>query len=213
MADSTFADMQARIADELQRTDLQQQIANAVVEACDYYSADAWFQNDAQNTSTTTVAGTSTYTAPTDVIMIRQLMVTVNQTKYELVCKSWEYINKEDSNSASPVQGPPVHYAVSAPSSGMTIRLFPTPDNAYQLQYDYIGLISPPVNDSDAPMWTAARLIREMMRHYAKYLVDTSVLRDTGAAMVDKKLADDYFVAAKRQLWMLKSTGRVAPNW
>jgi hypothetical protein len=150
VVDTTLADMRARIMDELQRTDLSSQINNAITEAADYFRRDAFFRNDAQDTSTVTVAHTNVYAAPADVAEIRQLSVTVDNTKYPLRLRSWEYINTEDSNTLNPVAGPPVEYAINLQSSGMTIRLFPTPDGAYQLQYDYVQIIPPPVNDSDS---------------------------------------------------------------
>jgi len=56
--------------DELQRTDLAPQINNAIAEAADYFRRDAFFRNDAQNSSTITVMGTNVYMAPTDVAEI-----------------------------------------------------------------------------------------------------------------------------------------------
>jgi hypothetical protein len=166
--------MRARIMDELQRTDLAGQINNAITEAADYFRRDAFFRNDAQDSSTVTVADTSSYPAPADVAEIRQLSITVSNNKYPLRLRSWEYINAEDSNVLSPVTGPPVEYAVNLLSSGMTIRLFPTPDSAYRLQYDYVQIIPAPVQDTDSNFWTMEG--REMVRAYAKYL-----LRDDGA--------------------------------
>src|SRR5579883_158388 len=133
--------MRARIMDELQRTDLASQINNAITEAADYFRRDTFFRNDAQDSSTVTVRGTSVYSAPADIAEIRQLAITVANTKYALRLRSWEYINVEDSNAAAPVQGPPVQYAVNLLSGGMAIRLFPTPDGAYPLQYDYVQII------------------------------------------------------------------------
>ena len=67
MADTTLADMRTRIMDELQRTDLASQINNAIAEAADYFRRDAFFRNDAQDTSTITVVGNNVYLAPSDV--------------------------------------------------------------------------------------------------------------------------------------------------
>src|SRR5260370_3250482 len=115
VADSTLADMRARIIDELQRTDLSGQINNAITEAADYFRRDSFFRNDAFDSSTVTVAGTNVYNAPGDVAEIRQLAITVNNTKYPLTLRSWEYINAEDSNTLKPVAGPPVEDAVILP--------------------------------------------------------------------------------------------------
>lgn len=211
MADSTLADMRARIMDELQRTDLASQINNAIAEAADYFRRDSFFRNDAQDTSTITVAGTNVYMAPTDVAEIRQLTITVNNAKYPLRVRSWEYINVEDSNTLNPVSGPPVEYAVNLQSSGMTIRLFPTPDGAYQLQYDYIQIVPAPVEDTDSNFWTVEG--REMVRAFAKYLLRMTVLNDPQTAQSDKELADEYFRKLKQETGAKRFTGRLQPHW
>lgn len=211
MADTTLADMRARIMDELQRTDLASQINNAITEAADYFRRDAFFRNDAQDSSTVTVAGTSVYAVPVDVAEIRQLAITVSNTKYPLRVRSWEYINIEDSNTLAPVTGPPVEYAVNLPSTGMSIRLFPTSDGAYQLQYDYIQIIPAPVLDSDSNFWTMEG--REMVRAYAKYLLRMTVLNDPQSAAIDKELADQYFRKLKQETGAKKFTGRLRSYW
>lgn len=211
MADTTLADMRARIMDELQRTDLAGQINNAITEAADYFRRDAFFRNDAQDSSTVTVAGTSVYAAPPDLAEIRQLCITVFNTKYPLRLRSWEYINAEDSNVLSPVAGPPVEYAVNLLSSGMTIRLFPTPDGAYRLQYDYVQIIPAPVQDTDSSFWTMEG--REMVRAYAKYLLRMTVLNDPQSAQIDRELADLYFRKLKQETGAKKFTGRLRAHW
>ncbi len=211
MADTTLADMRTRIMDELQRTDLAGQINNAITEAADYFRRDAFFRNDAQDSSTTTVAGTSVYAAPADVVEIRQLAITVSNTKYPLRLRSWEYINAEDSNAAAPVQGPPVEYAVNLPASGMSIRLFPTPNGAYRLQYDYIQIIPAPALDGDSNFWTMEG--REMVRAYAKYLLRMNLLNDPQSAQIDKEMADQYFRKLKQETGAKKFTGRLRAHW
>lgn len=210
MADSTFADMQARIADELQRTDLAEQITNAVIEACDYYRRDAFFKNDAQATQSAT-AGVNVYPAPSDVAELRALFVTVDYTIYPLRRRSWEYINAEDSDTAKPVAGPPTEYALNLLASGMQVRLFPTPDAAYTLQYDYVQIIPPPQNDGDSNFWTMEA--REMIRAYAKYLLRSGVLGDPQGAAIDRAIADDYFRKLKLETGMKKFTGRLRAHW
>jgi hypothetical protein len=211
VADSTLVDMRTRIMDELQRTDLASQINNAITEAADYFRRDAFFRNDAQNSSTITVAGTNVYMAPTDVAEIRQLAITVNNTKYPLWLRSWDYINIEDSNTLTPVTGPPVEYAVNLLSGGMSIRLFPTPDGAYELQYDYVQIVPAPVADTDSNFWTVEG--REMVRAFAKYLLRMTVLNDPQSAQTDRELADQYFRKLKQETGAKKFTGRLQAHW
>ncbi len=197
--------------DELQRTDLASQINNAITEAADFFRRDAFFRNDAQDSSTITVPGTAVYQTPQDVAEIRQLAITVSNTRYPLRQRSWEYINAEDSNALSPVTGPPVEYAVNLPSGGMTIRLFPTPDGAYRLQYDYVQITPAPVQDTDSNFWTLEG--REMVRSYAKYLLRMTVLNDPQSAQADLELADQYFRKLKQETGMKKFTGRLRAHW
>ena len=203
--------MRARIVDELQRTDLSGQINNAITEAADYFRRDSFFRNDAFDSSTSTAAGTNVYPAPADVAEIRQLAITVNNTKYPLRLRSWEYINAEDANTLNPVAGAPVEYAVILESGGMKIRLFPTPDGVYQLQYDYVQIMPAPIHDGDSNFWTLEG--REMVRAYAKYLLRMTVLNDPQSAQIDKELADQYFRKLKQETGAKKFTGRLQAHW
>ena len=173
--------------------------------------ATSFFRNDAFDTSTTTVAGTNVYMAPADVAEIRQLAITVNNTKYPLKLRSWEYINAEDSNTLNPIAGPSVECRSILQSSGMAIRLFPTPDGAYQLQYDYVQIVAAPVHDGDSNFWTQEG--REMVRAYAKYLLRMTVLNDPQSAQIDKELADQYFRKLKQETGAKKFTGRLQAHW
>ncbi len=94
----------------------------------------------------------------------------------------------------------------------MAIRLFPTPDGAYQLQYDYVQIIPAPVQRfSDSNFWTVEG--REMVRAYAKYLLRMTVLNDPQSAQIDKELADQYFRKLKQETGAKKFTGRLRSHW
>jgi hypothetical protein len=93
----------------------------------------------------------------------------------------------------------------------MSIRLFPTPDGAYRLQYDYVQIIAAPVLDTDSNFWTVEG--REMVRAYAKFLLRMNVLNDPQGADSDRQMADLYFRKLKQETGAKKFTGRLRAHW
>jgi hypothetical protein len=115
-------------------TDLVNEALQAVTAEADW----PWLQ-----TSTTfpTVAGTSTYTPPTDWSQTRSLCIDgYDAMDYRSLSEIREYLSTQ--------RGVPTVYTVS----GEVVLLRPTPDAAYTVTHDYLKGEPALVNDTDRPI-------------------------------------------------------------
>lgn len=173
---TTLAILKARIADELNRTDLTSQIAYAVSDAIALYQVRRFRFNQVRGTFST-VAGTEFYTTstiPDDIVAVDSLRITVNGRVVTL--DPWSFQVMEDISSTSNTRAQPRAWSWYADQ----IRLYPVPDAVYPLTISYLQRIAAPASDANSNVWTtdAASLIR----HAAKRMVYSEVLMNQGDA-------------------------------
>jgi hypothetical protein len=80
---STYTQLQSRIADDLNRTDLTSQIQQNILLAIQYYKGERFWFNETTTTLTATV-GQAYVTAPTDILRIDALYITVSSRNVPL---------------------------------------------------------------------------------------------------------------------------------
>ena len=209
MADTrTLQNMVDRIASELSRDDLGTTgdngvaaIQNAIRDAVYFYQPQAHFINEAI-TTTSTVAGQSTYNLPEDLVSLTQLDIIRYNTVYPLHLRRYQDLDRMDSLSPTPIQGAPEDYAIY----DQQVRLFPTPDAVYSLRFIYYAAIPfPELTESN--FWTTTA--EEMIRARAKYGLNMSVIRDPGAAQLDKQIENEAFQAIVHQTTEKLHTGQI----
>lgn len=181
---TTLAIMKARIANELgQRSDLDDEIANAINDAIGAYQQTRFHFNEGRTVTFTTVAGQEFYDAD-DAANIAKLWVVdymvyyVGDTPYhlgQLTPAEMEGASANASNTGEP--GAWCWY-------GDQIRIYPAPSGAYTVRVGGTMTIAAPATDAEAnnPWMThAERLIRSR----AKLELAIHVLKeqDTAAAM------------------------------
>lgn len=182
---NTYANMQARIANEVLGSPTASDIRNAIQDAISEFERQTFWFNDMRtfgdvagsSSNLQTVQGKEFYSyqdLPVLVNMphIRKIMVFAFQQRYPLISRTPQWM---DDQSISPVwNGLPTDWCWQAGS----MRLYPIPNDAYPLIVD--GNIRFPalVNDSDYNCWTneAERLIR----YEAKRLLFRDIIRDDG---------------------------------
>lgn len=199
--------MQARIADEIKRPNISDQIAYAILDAITFYQLERFFFNEATDTSTTTVQGTNIYAGPSDLIELVNLEVTVPASGliYPLDPRDIEEILLLDQ-SIPPIQGQPTKFAFF----GNQFRLWPTPDLAYQLTFFYQQQIPAPVNDTDQGFWMTTA--EPMVRHMAKALLYIGTIHDSVKADAMRKIADTFFQQLKKETAGKLYTGKTHPT-
>lgn len=206
---TTFAVLKARIATELERDDLTDPIANAVLDAVKEYERERFWFNESRDLTFSTVAGQRAYTTAAGawiprVITVDDLFLTVSTQNRPL--------RKEDPaalellNDASSPNGEPYAWAWLNDS----IILYPTPDDAYTVRAVAHWRLADLSADGDSNAWTT--YAEPLIRYRATQLIHQTVSRDAeGAALLEpliaKALADLRAETSRR-----KTTGRIRPT-
>ena len=184
---ATYGDLQARIADEIVRSDLTTQIQNAILTSVLEFDRERWYFNEtAFNTST--VIGQREYTSTniTNTLQIDTIKMTiVAGTVYDLQPRSYEEIEVLTSGSTAVDSGQPTFYAYF----NQQISLFPIPDSAaYTFRVVGAKKLTELASASDSNAWTNDA--EPMIRARAKWHLYTHVIKDAAQA----NLMNDTFL-------------------
>lgn len=180
----TLADLKARIALELNRTDLTDFIADQIARSVDRYANRRFWFNESTGTTTTT-ANQETATAPSGLRVIDKLFITVSGVKYELEARSLATI--QDWLGSTTTTGRPTDYAFS----GSTLTFYPEPDAVYTITAVGIFDLATLDQDSDETAWTdeAEDLIAyDVIERVARVRVRNLTLANEAKAQRDNAL-------------------------
>lgn len=204
----TYGNMVTKIASELSRDDLAStdagiaSIREAIRSAVYFYQPHAMFVNEAIATSPT-VAGTSTYDLPTDLVSLTQLDFIQNNVVYPLTRRWYQRLDAMDSIVSGAIQGFPEEYDIY----NHQVRLFPTPSDVYTLRFIYYAGLPFPETDGASSFWTTTG--EALIRARAKYTLNMDVIRDAEAASMDKQSEKEAFEALMHQTAEKLHTGRI----
>jgi hypothetical protein len=169
---TSFADIRGRIADDLDRPDINTQIGDELRRAVRHYERQRWWFNEAQAT-TPTVANQPNYALPTDLLVLDDLEYTnaggnrllVNEITWGRYLETWRY-------NSSATTGTPQDWAYNSDQ----LWLGPTPNAIYTLTLGYIKTLSPAsFSDGTDNAWT----------NYADDLISSRALRSLGSRLLD----------------------------
>ncbi len=171
---ATYGDMQARIADELDRTDLTTQIQRSIITAIRMFQRrNFWFNERSFQFST--VIGQEYYGAADNAQIASSPNIQILRLQYgggvrwELPRQTFEQV---DQLSASrDWRGVPEVFAYR----GEQIRLYPIPSQVWPIDAFNIYRIPDPPSDSDSSEWFNEA--EEMIRTHAKIDLLTNVIR------------------------------------
>jgi len=142
---STYAQLQAAVANWLHRTDLTAQIQDFIALAEARLSADIDARPMEARTTLTATAGSAWVTLPSDMLEMRRLSVSgagaVRVLKYATP-------DQIDSDYPMAVSACPAVFAVI----GSQLQLAPVPDSDYALEITYLQRI-PALSDSNTTNW------------------------------------------------------------
>lgn len=178
---ATYGDMQTRIADELDRADLAEQIKKAINSAVSFYARKNFFGTESSFTFST-VVGQEYYTvadAPEIATSpyLDELNININTGRIQMSRQSFEYI---DSISFLPTAtGQPYLWAYRA----QKIRFYPIPSQIYVVtafNTPRLGLLT---DDNESNFWTDEDAGAEcLIRTRAKLYLILNVIRGTDMA-------------------------------
>lgn len=177
---ANFLDMQTRIADELDRSDLTAQIKKAIITAVAFYARKKFYFTETSFTFNT-VVGREYYTSSDAAAIatspyLEILNININQGRVELDKKSFQYI--DDISYLATSLGMPEMWAYRAEQ----IRLYPIPSQIWTVTAFNIPRLTELSSDTDTNAWTNDA--EAMIRARAKLDVILNVIR--GVDMTDE---------------------------
>lgn len=199
---TTFGVMQARIADEIARTDLTTQIKDAIKTAIKKYERRRYYFNQKVDTTFSTVADQEYYGSAAladipDIAEIDSATVTLTGVKSPLDEFDHSLI---DSLQNGQVTGTPEAYSYAA----QKIRLYPIPSGVMTITLSYIYRFATLSLDADTNAWMTDG--EELIRCAAKAELYEHTIRNAGAADRMRALAE---VASKD---IMTETARRTPR-
>jgi hypothetical protein len=190
----TLGYMKVRIANEINRGDLSNEITDAITDAIAYYSNERFFFNETREDTLSTVASQDSYSS-SDAAWIGL----INKIDYvECLAGGLLYrLNplypqqiEEFIVNGGIVTGIPAYYCFYE----QKLRLYPIPDGVYTVRPGYAKSMAAPASDVEASnvwMTTAERLVRA--RAKAELYAHVEGLADPNLAQKYLGLAEDYF--------------------
>lgn len=195
---STYGTMQARIADEISRSDLSTQIQAAIQSAIAHYGKEPFYFNEQQATAPT-VADQEYYDMPADIVEMQTLSIVVNSSKYVLNPRPFEWV--EAISITSTTTGQPTDFTIFR----QKFRLYPIPNAVYTLYIAYIRTLPTLAVSADTNAWMVTA--EEMIRGRAKWDLHNNLTRNA----IEAEKAKSLEMTAYRQL-LNQSTGLVLSN-
>jgi hypothetical protein len=211
MVTYTLGGMKDRIANELARADLTDEIADAIQDAVAAYQFERYFYNESRTRCTfNTVAAQQDYTSADNsdipnILSIDYFTIVVGGSTTFLTRETPEVI--EDLSSNQSATGQPYAYTYY----NQILRLYPIPGDVYAARVAGRFLDVFPTSDSEFPdnwMVWAERLIRSR----AKYELAIHVLRDPDLAALMKPSIDDAEAQIKGRTNLQQGSGLIQPT-
>lgn len=202
---SDLASLKARIADELNRSDLTSQIASAIPRAIEKYARERFDFNEGRSTATT-VADNQYVDFPDGLRVVDGVYATVGGYTYDL--RRVEFDEMEYWHGASNTKGQPLDYTLRKGQ----LRIYPTPNDAYTLTitgiYDEPALSA----DTDTNAWCTG-LAEDVINYRVQYLMYRDILKDR-ESMIEARLAEQEALRELRgESELLTSDGKVSAGW
>lgn len=199
----TLGQLKARIADELARTDLADQIALAIDDAVSEAAANRFWFNEVLGLTFSTVIGQAYYTSD-DIAALTEidaLYITVNGQRRDLRAASQDELNS--FATGTPPTGEPFAYSRYADQ----LRLDPLPRLIYPVFIDGLSQLPALADDTGFNAWTDTAKGERLIRALAKRNILADVVMDLERADLQAKMAEKY-----RQDLLAQTGDRISTN-
>lgn len=191
---SDFGTMQARIADELLRSNIGAAISKAIKTAIANWENTRFAFNE-NDWTRNTVASTEAYGFPSDLAIIDDIVITVSGTRYRLKPVHHTWLNSVSLTTSA--TGQPGYYA----KHNRQFRLYPIPDAVYALKLYGVERFDALVDADDTNAWMTEG--EELIRQRAKAIVRIDHLDEPGARQEAMGLAGTPFLSVlERQAYL-----------
>ncbi len=185
-----FQSMQDRIAREIGNSGLKQEIREAINTAIDAYTDQHHFFAEARTTFTTQ-AGTEYYPLPPDFVHAVNVKKFISNTFLDLRRVTFLELDGRQLDKTSTSQ--PFLYAIWEEQ----FRLYPTPDDAYEIHVSYYKSLSGLDKPDDKNDWLSKA--EALIRSRAKWELFTHVLYDAQRAASMAQAESRGFSALKQK--------------
>lgn len=208
---TTYGTMQDRIADELDRADLTNQITRAIKSAIAYYERKPFWFNEQRTISFPTVDGQEFYGSSDDsdipnLLRIDTLKIAETSTdKYDLERRPFEELDAYSQSNVND-EGKPVWYAYYAKQ----IRLYPIPDASYSIYGSGIIALADLSATTDTNAWMTDG--EALIRARAKWDLYTHVIKEVESAQLMKAAENEELRSLMAATSARKATGRILPT-
>jgi len=194
----TLGELKSRIADELNRDDLDTQIGTAITAAIQQWGRERFWRTVSSQTATATLGG-QYVTLPAGMRDLDIVQVLSGSTYTPLRAQPLAVIDEWQGATTS--SGVPTDYAVE----NTRIRLYPTPDDAYTLSFVGVFSLAALADDNDTNFWTeeAADLIAATV----KYRIYRDIIRNSEAMTFAKAAENEALDWLKDETTRKLSTG------
>ena len=175
MPSYSYKNIQDRIADELNRTDLTAQIKKAIVSAIEHYERERWWFEETIDTSVSCTPAQNyvTNAVISSMAHIDLVQLTVGGSKYTVEDKPYDMFAVFTATSTTSGQPSIRSYY------GDKLYLFPTPGSAYALTISGVQRLTTLSGDSDSNGFT--NYCEELIRQRAKADLRINILLDEKA--------------------------------
>lgn len=202
---SDFATLKARIADELNRSDLTSQIASAVPRAIEHYARERFDFNEGRSTATLTIDN-QYVDFPSGLRVVDEVYATVGGYTYDLTRREFDEI--EYWSGASNTSGQPLDYAMR----NRQFRIYPTPNAAYVLTvtgiYDEPALSA----DDDTNDW-CTDIAADLINYRVQFLMYRDILKDRESMLEARQAEKEALQELRAEAEHLTSDGKVSAGW
>lgn len=203
----TLGAMKLRIKNEINRSDMDDDIANAIADAIEAYQDERFYWNETRTITFSTVASQEFYdesdaAALGRLTKIDYVAIYTGDQPYELLPIPPADIEHFSTNGTS--QGQPSWYCYY----GEQLRVYPVPDAAWTMRVAGTVTVAAPATDgetSNAWMTKAERLIRN--RAKAELYTHVDDIADDGKAAKFLAMAEEAFAQLKDRTNMITQTG------
>jgi len=200
---STLGTLKTNIATLLRRDDLTAEIAIAIARAIQHYEREVFTFNEARSTALTTTVATRTVPLPSDFVRTDKLLVTVNNSTYEVLAEPGGIGELEALYFSSSNTGAPSIYAIYAGA----FYLYPIPDATYTLTLDYVQRPAALATDNDSNAWTTDA--EELIEARAMWWLQSQVIHDNDAAQASQMREMMALAGLRREATLRASSGRL----
>jgi hypothetical protein len=203
---ATLAEIRAKIADQINRTDLNTQIDDEINKAIKHYSAQRFWFAETQTTFPLVVGQQSYGTAdsvPSTLLEIIKLKVTVSGTYYDVTPKPFDYIEERNKTN---IQDIPEYYAYFQSK----IYFYPLPNSAYTATLSYFENYADITTDAGTKDFTTNAV--ELITQRAKKSVLLNYVKDDEDAKRAELLESAAFNALTAENDRRKATNMILPS-